>query len=95
LTDQTLFAPSAPWPTVLGDIQVTVNGTPAPIFTLSSSRIDFQVPQNAPTTGNADFLVTRVSTGEIIAAATLADGSFQSRILHSQRSWNRTTGRDR
>ena len=71
LTDQTLSAPSLPWPTVLGDIQVTVNGTPAPIFTLSSSRIDFQVPQNAPTTGLADFLVTRVSTGEIIAAASL------------------------
>jgi uncharacterized protein (TIGR03437 family) len=71
LTDQTLSAPSLPWPTVLGDIQVTVNGTPAPIFTLSSSRIDFQVPQNAPTTGFADFLVTRVSTGEILAAASL------------------------
>lgn len=60
-----------PWPATLGDIQITVNGTPGRIFYLNPDNIAFQVPQNAPTSGTADFLVTRVSTGEILAAATL------------------------
>jgi uncharacterized protein (TIGR03437 family) len=57
----------SPWPTVLGDLTVTVNGTPAPIFRVNQERIDFQVPMNAPSDGKADFVVQRVSTGETLA----------------------------
>jgi uncharacterized protein (TIGR03437 family) len=62
----------APWPTVLSGVSVTVNGTPAPVFsTLSAGAIYFQVPSNAPTSGTANFIVT--NTG----GAVLAVGQFQ------------------
>ena len=68
-----------PWPTTLADVQVTVNGIAAPIYATSSAssagRIDFQVPAAAPCGCNgeansADFVVTQVSTGRILAAGT-------------------------
>ena len=65
------YAVSAfPWATVANDVQVTVNGTPAPIYSISKAAgfIAFQIPSNAPTSGNAEFLVTHPSTGEIVAA---------------------------
>jgi uncharacterized protein (TIGR03437 family) len=61
----------SPWPTTLSDIQVSVNGIPAPLFHVNPTRIDFQVPQSAPTTGVATFVVTQVSTGAILAAANI------------------------
>jgi len=61
---------NSPWLTTLGDIQVTVNGMLAPIFHIIPNRIDLQVPQNAPSTGTADFVVTQASTGEILGAAS-------------------------
>ncbi len=64
--------PPAPWPLTLGDINVTVNGTPAPVFlTLGSfGAVYFQVPSNAPTSGTADFVVSVASTGQILAVGT-------------------------
>src|SRR5262249_40142994 len=76
-------ATSYPWPTSLSDIQVTVNGIPAPLFNVgvSAGRIDFQVPCDAPCGCNneaasADFVVTKVSTGQVLAAATLPMGPY-------------------
>jgi uncharacterized protein (TIGR03437 family) len=70
-------ASSFPWPTMLADLQVTVNGINAPIFRSSSAagRIDFQVPAMAPCGCNgepntADFVVSHPSTGQILAAGT-------------------------
>jgi uncharacterized protein (TIGR03437 family) len=69
-------AVSYPWPMTLSDLQVTVNGMNAPIFrTSSSGRIDFQVPSMAPCGCNgeantADFVVSNMSTGQILAAGT-------------------------
>jgi uncharacterized protein (TIGR03437 family) len=57
----------SPWPSVLADYKVTVNGIPAPIFRISTTRIDFMVPMSAPQSGFAEFLVQRDSTGEIVA----------------------------
>jgi hypothetical protein len=59
-----------PWPPMANDVQVTVNGTPGPIYSISNAAgfIAFQIPSNAPTSGNAEFLVTHPSTGEIIAS---------------------------
>jgi len=71
-------ATAYPWPTTLADVQVTVNGIPAPLFNVgvAAGRIDFQVPYDAPCGCNgeansADFVVTKVSTGQVLAAATL------------------------
>ncbi|HXP83899.1 MAG TPA: hypothetical protein VN841_04230 [Bryobacteraceae bacterium] len=62
---------TSPWPYTLGDIQVTVNGIPAPVFRVNVTRIDFQVPQSAPTSGTATFVVSQASTGAILAAANI------------------------
>jgi uncharacterized protein (TIGR03437 family) len=65
----TASATAYPWPTSLSDIQVTVNGTAAPIYAMAASVLNFQVPtQNVPASGTVEFLVTHPSTGEIIAA---------------------------
>lgn len=67
-------AQTNPWPTTLADLNITVNGTAAPIFrTLSSyGAIYFQVPYEAPTSGTANFIITQNSTG-----AVLCVGQFQ------------------
>jgi uncharacterized protein (TIGR03437 family) len=58
----------SPWPTTVSDYQVLVNGSPAAIFYVNPNRIDFQVPYSAPTSGIAEILVQRASTGEILGA---------------------------
>jgi len=67
-----------PWPTNLGDLQLTVNGILAPIFNVSSAQsvISFQVPAETPPSGTANFVLTRYSTGEILAAATIPMQQF-------------------
>ena len=63
-----------PLPQSVGDLQVTVNGTTAPIYEIDPSAIAFQVPSNAPTSGTANIVVTHFSTGEIVGtvAASMA-----------------------
>ncbi len=74
---------SFPWSTTANDLQVTVNGTPSPIYSISTAGgfIAFQIPSNAPTSGTAEFRVIHPSTGEIVAAgvfqmATSSPGFF-------------------
>jgi uncharacterized protein (TIGR03437 family) len=59
-----------PWPTVVNNVQVTVNSIPAPIFRIDSGIILFEIPNLAPQSGQTDFVVTNVSTGQILAANT-------------------------
>jgi len=60
-----------PWPTTgLNDVQVLVNGIAAPIFRLDPAVVYFQVPMSAPSSGTADFVVLKPSTGQILSAAT-------------------------
>jgi uncharacterized protein (TIGR03437 family) len=56
-----------PYPKILGDIQVLVNGTQAPLYFVSPTQINFVVPMNAPTGGNAEIQVLKVSTGQLFA----------------------------
>jgi uncharacterized protein (TIGR03437 family) len=64
-------ATTNPWPTVMNDFTVTVNGQPAAIYGMAASVLNFQVPtQNVPSSGNVEFLIKRASTNEIIAAGT-------------------------
>jgi uncharacterized protein (TIGR03437 family) len=41
-------ATSLPLPTALGGVQVLVNGTPSPLFYVSPTQINFQVPSGTP-----------------------------------------------
>lgn len=58
-------------PTTMGDIQVILNGTPAPLYYVSPGQINFYVSMNAPTTGTADVQVVQASTGQVLGAASV------------------------
>lgn len=71
-----------PYPKVLGDIQVLVNGTPAPLTYVSPTQINFVVPMNAPTGGNAEIQVVKVSTGQLFAISeTIAMNSISPGVF--------------
>jgi len=55
----------------LGDTRVTVNGTPSPLFFVSPNQINFAMPVEAPTAGNATLNVIRASTGQILGSALI------------------------
>ena len=59
-----------PWPKTLGDLEVVVSGIIAPITDIQPTKVRFQVPKDVPL-GQADFLVRRTSTGQVIGSATL------------------------
>ncbi|MGE5569023.1 MAG: hypothetical protein ACM3S5_08310 [Rhodospirillales bacterium] len=72
---ETLQATSLPLPKELGDITVVVSGenfpdTQAPLFMVSPSQINFQVPKGVPPGGTIDFAVMKKSTGEILATGS-------------------------
>jgi uncharacterized protein (TIGR03437 family) len=60
-----------PLPTTLAGIQVTVNGTAAPLYYVGPTQINFVMPWNAPTTGTADVEVIAVATGQLLAASPI------------------------
>jgi uncharacterized protein (TIGR03437 family) len=65
----TALASSVPLPTTLGDVQVLVNGTASPLYYVSQSQINFQVPSNAPVGATpVEFQVVAASTGQILAS---------------------------
>jgi uncharacterized protein (TIGR03437 family) len=55
-----LFTADFPLPRTLGDVSVTVNGIPAPLYSVAPSQIVFQVPW--ATSGNATVEVHAAST---------------------------------
>jgi uncharacterized protein (TIGR03437 family) len=59
-----------PWPLVENNVQVTVNGIPAPIFRMEQNAIFFEIPNEAPQSGPADFVVSNPATGQVLAVAT-------------------------
>jgi uncharacterized protein (TIGR03437 family) len=65
---------TVPYPKELSGIQVLVEGIPAPITSITNNLIYFLVPNDAPTSGEAEFLITRPATGEILAAGTFLMG---------------------
>jgi endo-1,4-beta-xylanase len=63
-------ASGAPLPITLGDVQVTVNGTPAPLYYVSPGQVDFQIPYSvAP--GSVLVQVISNGTGGRSAAITV------------------------
>lgn len=61
-----------PWQTTVNNVQVTVAGLPAPIFRLDPTVAFIEIPNGAPTSGNADIVVSNPTTGQILAVATYA-----------------------
>lgn len=81
-----------PTPRELADIQVTINDKPVPLYYVSPTQINFQVPYSAPMSGSVDIQVVQKSTGLLYAtgAALMAtatpgfltyNGSGQGQVL--------------
>lgn len=62
LSAATLAASTLPLPTNLGGVQVTVNGTPAPLVYVSSTQINVLVPQSIQSDSYATFQVVNNGT---------------------------------
>ena len=60
-----------PTPRVLADVQVTLNGNPVPLYYVSPTQINFQVPYSAPSSGTMSIEVLQASTGLLYAAGTV------------------------
>jgi len=60
-------ANGSPLPRDLADVEVLVEGMPAPLMSVNGSVIRLVVPKDAPISGLAEFLVRKRSTGEILA----------------------------
>ncbi len=61
-------APFGPVGTPMGDVRVTVGGTPAPLMYVSPGQINFQVPGATPVGQLEEIQVARVSTGQVLAS---------------------------
>ncbi|MGH9831819.1 MAG: hypothetical protein ACREBD_25460, partial [Blastocatellia bacterium] len=78
LSGSTAIATSQPLPTTLANTQVLVNGAPAPLFFVSPTQINFQVPRataattSSPPVQSATALIEVISNGQLIRA-----GAFQ------------------
>ena len=59
LAPQPATASSIPFPTILGGVQVSVNGTPAPVYFVSPTQINAVAPYNA--TGSTAVIVVTVN----------------------------------
>jgi len=71
-----------PYPKTLGDVQVLVNNTPAPLTYVSPTQINFVVPWGAPTNGSANIQVIKVSTGQVLAAGSVQMNSVSPGIFN-------------
>ena len=93
-----------PVPKTLGDVQLLFNDTPAPLYYVGPRQINFLVPMSAPTSGFADLVLQRASTGQILAAGLMqmgeaspalftagASGSGQVAALNQDNSVNSPT----
>jgi len=81
LADGVRESSTYPLPTVLGSTTVTVNGAAAPLFYVSTSRIDFQmpgavVPQSGNVVVNNGAAGSRASLSYEVALANVSPGLF-------------------
>lgn len=75
-SDRTEAFSTVPMPTTLADTQVVLNGRPAPLHFVSPGQINFVVHNDAPSAGEMDVIVSRVSTGQILAAGRMPMGLY-------------------
>jgi len=66
-------ASSLPLPTLLGGVQVTVGGIPAPLVYVSQGQINFQVPFEVPPGSSTPVVVSLNGVPSPVAIASVAD----------------------
>jgi uncharacterized protein (TIGR03437 family) len=67
----TAAASAIPLPTALGDTQVLINNTPAPLYYVSPGQINVELPNGLPGGGAANLEIVRQSTGQVYGGAEL------------------------
>jgi uncharacterized protein (TIGR03437 family) len=60
-----------PLPTDLNDVAVLVNERPAPLYFVSPLQVNFLVPMDAPSSGDAEIQIVKRSTQQILAVGRL------------------------
>ena len=73
LADDRLIAGDVPLPFELGGARVRVDGWEAPLFFVSSTQINFQVPFEVTSPGEVNVVVTRNGEDSPIEPATIAE----------------------
>jgi uncharacterized protein (TIGR03437 family) len=71
-TETLTVASESPLPKSLGDLQITVNEIPAPMYFTSPTQINFLLPKDLPTSGSVTLELSQPSSGRVVAAAQLA-----------------------
>jgi uncharacterized protein (TIGR03437 family) len=92
LADATVIAPGIPFPTTLGNVQVTINGTAAPIYYVASNQISVIVPYELNTSiaqiqvttdGNPSNIVTEFTSLTSAGVFTVPPGGLgNGAVLH-------------
>jgi uncharacterized protein (TIGR03437 family) len=70
-SDERFDASTLPIPKVLGDVQVTLAGKALPLTLVMNTQINAIVTNDAQISGNAELIVSRVSTGQVLAAGNV------------------------
>ncbi len=73
LSTSTALAPGLPWGTSLGGASVTVGGVTAPLYYVSPTQINFQVPFEVPAGSTANVVVTSGNAPGTATPVSLAD----------------------
>jgi uncharacterized protein (TIGR03437 family) len=101
--DRTASFSAVPMSSVLGDVEVTVGGTPAPLLYVSPGQINFQVPGATGVNILQEVQVSQVSTGQVLASWLFrmdaaspglftADGSGSGQIVALNQDGSVNTG---
>lgn len=72
--EETSVFSSLPLPKDLADVEVLVNEQPAPLYFVSPTQINFYVPMGLEPGSQAEFIVQRKSTRQILASGLLDIG---------------------
>ena len=73
LAGGTYSATTVPLPRILGGVRVTVNGYDAPLFYVSPTQINFQLPYEVPSSGNVPVIVYRDGVPSATGTIPLGD----------------------
>lgn len=72
---------NAPLPMEMDDLEVTVNGARAPFIKVTNEDARIIIPKSAPGSGNAEFMVKKVSTGETVAHSNVDMTSVSPAVI--------------
>ena len=75
-----------PVPKTLGDVQLFFNDTPAPLYYVGPTQINFLVPMSAPSSGIAELVLQRASTGQVLAAGLMQMGEASPALFTANAS---------